>query len=458
MIRTVDNQDATVQVGKNVPIITGFIPVGTTGSLAPIVRQDGAGIILDVLPRITPDGMIVMKTSIEKSLYETGGVVLVTDPVSGRTITSPVKDVTRAVTTVSLASGETVVMGGLITSSDDTIERKVPWVGDVPILGQLFRYDTKTTERNELLIFLTPRVIRSDADDETLKQIETDRLHFMLDEAESIHGPILSQPSADGLMQQCPPLTMPQSQLPSTVPPAPGVAPSIVPPASMRPSQQPGLPPELPPVLPPAAPGISPAPGRQALPIRPGVAPPIPRETYFDDPSVPTTQMPSDTLHDVKPLRTCAAGGALVRPAGSSGRSVGNRRGFRFNRRTPIRASHRGRMGRSRSKSARRPQSSRDSEKVHKHDVIENRIIAGTSKLPAILAAILMLSGPGCASLQLLNFKTEKVPTADAQHPAIEILAVWQAAEGPGLGGFPTRGFAGQIFFFTQDRAPTRGR
>jgi hypothetical protein len=72
--------------------------------------------------------------------------------------------------------------------------------------------------------------------------------------------------------------------------------------------------------------------------------------------------------------------------------------------------------------------------------------------LPAVCAAILMVTGPGCASLDLFNFK-DKVPTADAEHPAIEVLAIWQAAEGPGLGGVPTRGFAGQIFFFTQDRA-----
>jgi hypothetical protein len=64
-----------------------------------------------------------------------------------------------------------------------------------------------------------------------------------------------------------------------------------------------------------------------------------------------------------------------------------------------------------------------------------------------------MLSGPGCASLQLINMKGDKIAMADAEHPAIEVLAVWQAAEGPGLGGIPTRGFAGQIFFFTQDRA-----
>ena len=372
MIRTVDNQDAQVQVGKQVPIITGFIPVGTTGALAPIVRQDGAGIILDVLPRITPEGMIVMKTSIEKSFYEPGGVVLVTDPVSGRTITSPVKDVTRAVTTVSLASGETVVMGGLITSSEDTIERKVPWVGDVPILGQLFRYDTKTTERKELLIFMTPRVIRSDADDETLKQIETDRLHFLLDEAESIHGPILSQPSADGLMQQCPPLTMPQSQLPSSVAPAPGVAPSMTaPPSTIRPSQQPGMPPELPPA-------VSPAPG--VPPVRPGVAPPIRAKC--------TWMIRTSRRHRCRRTRSTTSSRYAPSPQAGTHSASGLRRpisrepcGFRFNRPMPIPVrSRRRRMGNNREgKSARRPQPLRDSEKVHKHDVIENESSPGPS-------------------------------------------------------------------------------
>jgi hypothetical protein len=77
----------------------------------------------------------------------------------------------------------------------------------------------------------------------------------------------------------------------------------------------------------------------------------------------------------------------------------------------------------------------------------------GGRKLPTMLAALLLLSGPGCTSLALLNWKTEKIPSTDAQHPAIEILAIWQASEGPGPKGVPVRGFAGQIFFFTQDRA-----
>jgi hypothetical protein len=77
----------------------------------------------------------------------------------------------------------------------------------------------------------------------------------------------------------------------------------------------------------------------------------------------------------------------------------------------------------------------------------------GGRKLPTILAALLLLSGPGCTSLALVNWKNEKIPNTDAQHPAIEILAIWQASEGPGPKGIPVRGFAGQIFFFTQDRA-----
>jgi type II secretion system protein D len=328
MIRTVDNQQASVQVGKNVPIIYGFTTTAA-GSLAPIVRYDGAGIILQVWPRITPDGMIVMETGIEKSVYESGGVVLVTDATTGRTISSPVKDVTRAQATVSLASGETVVLGGLITSQDETTERKVPWVGDVPILGQLFRYDTKTTVRSELLIFLTPRVIRNDADDEILKQIETERLHFLLEEAESIHGPILStQPPADGLLQQNPPLTMP-SMVPGEVPPpAPGaIPPTGAPPATMQRSPQPTTPPELPPVL---APGASPAPGVVPPPVptippaKAGMGPATQREAYLDDPNVPTTQMPSTSVHDVRPLGTPGLyGQTVVSPTAKAGDQAG---------------------------------------------------------------------------------------------------------------------------------------
>ena len=73
-----------------------------------------------------------------------------------------------------------------------------------------------------------------------------------------------------------------------------------------------------------------------------------------------------------------------------------------------------------------------------------------TGGRPLSLALLLALSG--CASLPLFGTKTAKFERADAKHPAAEILALWQASEGPGPNGVPTRGFAGQIFFFTQSK------
>jgi hypothetical protein len=65
---------------------------------------------------------------------------------------------------------------------------------------------------------------------------------------------------------------------------------------------------------------------------------------------------------------------------------------------------------------------------------------------------LLLLLTPGCASLPLFGLTTAKVERADAKNPAVEILALWQASEGPGPNGVPIRGFAGQIYFFTQSR------
>ena len=78
----------------------------------------------------------------------------------GSSLQSPIKDITRAEASVNVASGNTVVLGGMITSTDTVTTSKVPWLGDVPIIGQAFRYDSKSTVRTELLIFLTPRIVK----------------------------------------------------------------------------------------------------------------------------------------------------------------------------------------------------------------------------------------------------------------------------------------------------------
>ncbi len=83
-------------------------------------------------------------------------VPIFTDATTGRVIEAPVKDITTASTTVSVQSGETVVLGGMITNNESVVHRKVPWLGDIPLLGRLFRYDSNQFARKELIVFLTP--------------------------------------------------------------------------------------------------------------------------------------------------------------------------------------------------------------------------------------------------------------------------------------------------------------
>ena len=190
-----DGQEAQIQVGNSVPIVQG-VTTNTLGVASPNVNYDDAGIILTVQPRISPEGQIVMVVAAEKSAYTDEGVPIFTDT-AGNVFVSPTKNITTASTTVKIPDGQTVVVGGMITKSDTTIERKVPWLGDLPVVKTLFRYDSHSERRTELLIFLTPRIVHGDGDAELIKQVEAERLHFFEEEAEAIHGPLFGVPPED---------------------------------------------------------------------------------------------------------------------------------------------------------------------------------------------------------------------------------------------------------------------
>ncbi|MCA9004131.1 MAG: hypothetical protein KDA70_02570 [Planctomycetaceae bacterium] len=219
-IRTVDNVTAQIQVGQIVPVVNG-VSVTAVGSANPVIQQSEAGIILTVTPRISPDGNIVMETQAEKSDFNGSSVPIFTDATTGNVVESPIKNITQVQTTVSVPNGQTVVLGGMITESDTTIERKVPWLGDIPLLGIPFRYDYTSTRRKELLVFLTPRIIRNDADSEFIKQVESERIHLQVEKAEQMHGPIFAVPpgepefipEGEGLLEPIPTTVMPQENL-----------------------------------------------------------------------------------------------------------------------------------------------------------------------------------------------------------------------------------------------------
>ncbi|MBC7815852.1 MAG: hypothetical protein IAG10_03015, partial [Planctomycetaceae bacterium] len=198
-IRTLDSQLGQINVGQIVPVVSGITSSGITGQFVPQITRDPSGILLEVTPRITPDDRIVMQVHAERSKYDlssTSAVILVGAGNGSGAITSPVKDISTALTTVSVANEQTIVLGGLIQKTDDEITRKVPWLGDIPILGQAFRYDSHSMRRTELLIFLTPRIVKNNSVSEIIKQIESERLHYTECEAEALHGPLFGIPES----------------------------------------------------------------------------------------------------------------------------------------------------------------------------------------------------------------------------------------------------------------------
>jgi len=185
-IMTLDNQPAFIQVGKRVPRITGS--AAQSRGLVNEIALENVGLILGVTPRISPEGMVVMEIDAEKSDLGpiTEGIpVAVSD---GTEIRSPSINVTMAQTTVSAASGQTIVLGGLITQSDSMLSRRVPWLSDIPVIGHLFRFDGKTCKRAELLIILTPHVVKDQEEAERLKRVEATRMHWCLADVHQLHG------------------------------------------------------------------------------------------------------------------------------------------------------------------------------------------------------------------------------------------------------------------------------
>ena len=188
-IRTLDNQPAFIQVGQRVPRIIGST-VNQNGQ-SNSVTLENVGLILGVTPRISPDGNVVMEIDAEKSSLgpEQDGIPVAVS-IDGTVIRSPRIDTTTAQATVSAADGETIVLGGLISKGTQQFHRQVPWLGDIPVLGHLFRFDGSQSRRVELLIILTPHVIRTPADNERIRQTEMSRMSWCAADVFDLQGDI----------------------------------------------------------------------------------------------------------------------------------------------------------------------------------------------------------------------------------------------------------------------------
>ena len=192
-IRALDSQLSEVFVGQTIPTVTSFQTNATTGVISPTLTQRDTGIGMQVTPRINQDGNVVIQLYAYRSQLSQQTVNVTTDS-RGQPVGQRITDLSNVRTTVLVPTNSTIVIGGMISSRDETTSRKAPFLGDIPVLGQLFRYDSRSTVRSELLIFLTPRIVNGPEEEECLKEIEMGRMHFIESEAEEAHGPLRAIP------------------------------------------------------------------------------------------------------------------------------------------------------------------------------------------------------------------------------------------------------------------------
>ena len=191
-VMTLDNQQAFIQVGQIVQIITGSTSntVGQTNTVTPT----NVGLILTVTPRISPDNIVAMQIDAQNSNLGSEAEGTPITAINGQIIREPPINITLAQTTVSAVDGQTVVLGGLITKNKTDFHRKVPWVGDIPVLGRLFRYDGVSNQRHELLIIMTPHIVRNETQADEIKKIEAARMNWCLGDVIAMTGDISLRP------------------------------------------------------------------------------------------------------------------------------------------------------------------------------------------------------------------------------------------------------------------------
>ncbi|MCX7700908.1 MAG: hypothetical protein N2039_08525, partial [Gemmataceae bacterium] len=280
---TTDNQAARLNVGEEVPYISDVTV--TQNNVVQSVDRRTVGVILTVVPRISPDGRVLMRVTPEVSSL--GRLLELGNGDRGQSFIVQNLD-----TTVSADDGETIVIGGLIQKSDRRVERKIPWVGDIPVLGALFRFRTREVRKQELLIILTPRILRSPADRARVLGEQAAKMHWNECDVARIHGhglrEVLPALNTEGMDASATPVEKVLSGAAGTTDPNP--LNQI--PGTSGDSSAPLPPPQTAPTTPSApTPNAPSVPGTPSVPTSPS-GPGVPGGPSI--PSVPSTPLPAE--------------------------------------------------------------------------------------------------------------------------------------------------------------------
>ena len=199
---TLDNEEARIIIGENVPFITGQYALSggaTTPTPFQTIERKDVGLTLRVKPQISEGGTVRMQiyqevSSVQDRVLNPAGVVT-----NKRAVES----------TVLVDDGQIVVIGGLIQDSFKDTTEKVPFFGDIPLIGSLFRYSSRARSKTNLMIFLRPTLLRDGASANTLTN---DRYNYIIGEQRKVKAdpasplpmmespvlPPLQQPKATG--------------------------------------------------------------------------------------------------------------------------------------------------------------------------------------------------------------------------------------------------------------------
>jgi len=164
IIQTLHNQEGSIVVGESRPVVTSTISSITSttttntssGSLQASVDYKDIAIELKVTPRINPDGYVTM--DINQKINDVGTEFVV----GGSSVPSITKREAKA--SVMVKDRSTIVLGGLIRENNTVTESKVPFFGDIPLLGHLFKNKSTVKQQTELIVFIRPTVLRSAAE------------------------------------------------------------------------------------------------------------------------------------------------------------------------------------------------------------------------------------------------------------------------------------------------------
>jgi type II secretion system protein D len=169
-----NNQPATITVGQQVPLITN-VRYDTFGNAINSVTYTDVGVILKVTPFITSDDLVEMIVAPSISRIDPSPGIPISAAANNTTINAPIIDIRSADTVVVTPDGQPVVIGGLMQNTKGETTTKIPLLGDIPLLGNLFQRKQKSDSKSELIIFLTPHIVAAPTELAALTAKERER-------------------------------------------------------------------------------------------------------------------------------------------------------------------------------------------------------------------------------------------------------------------------------------------